>query len=271
MRFVTAPFHLLDANNVEELAQVIIEAGGTGAVVVLDTLNRATPGADENSSQDMGRAVAASKALQARLGGLVILVHHTGKDATRGMRGHSSLFAALDAVVEVSRDGDNRAWRVSKSKDGADGADHPFRLDVVQLGLDEDGDSVSSCVVVQCDQQAQKAKRLTPAQRTGLSSLSDACNECGQFDDETLMHGAHIDNWRDVFYQQSTGDNAEAKKKAFQRLRTSLVQVGLVTVKDDVYYPTDVGIQSSISVMKSYRDNGTRRDIVGTCPASDVF
>jgi hypothetical protein len=270
MRFVTAPFQLLDSDSVTELADVIIEAGGMGAVVVLDTLNRATPGADENSSQDMGLAVAASKALQAMLGGLVILVHHTGKDATRGMRGHTSLFAALDAVVEVVRDGDSRTWRVGKSKDGADGAEHAFRLDVVPLGDDEDGDPVSSCVVVQCDQQAQKAKRLTAAQRAGLSSLSDACNEQGQFDEDTLTYGTHIEHWREVFYQQSTGDNAEAKKKAFQRVRTALVQIGLVTVKDDVYYPTDIGIQSSIALMKRYRDNGTNRDIVGTCPTSDV-
>lgn len=270
MRFVTAPFQLLDSNNVTQLAEVILEAGGMGAVVVLDTLNRATPGADENSSQDMGLAVAASKVLQAQLGGLVILVHHTGKDATRGMRGHTSLFAALDAVVEVVRDGDNRTWRIGKSKDGADGAEHAFRLDVVPLGDDEDGDPVSSCVVVQCDQQPQKAKRLTAAQRAGLSSLSDACNEHGQFDEESMAYGAHIEHWREVFYQQSTGDNAEAKKKAFQRVRTALVQIGMVTVKNDVYYPADIGIQSSIALVSRYRDNGTSRDIVGTCPASDV-
>lgn len=270
MRFVTAPFQLLDSNNVQELASVILEAGGEGAVVVLDTLNRATPGADENSSQDMGMAVAASKALQAKLGGLVILIHHTGKDTTRGMRGHSSLFAALDAVVEVSRDGNSRSWKVGKSKDGADGGDHPFQLDVVQLGFDEDGDPISSCVVKPCASETKKTKRLTPAQTSGLASLSDACQEHGEFDDETLMVGAHIDNWRELFYQQSTGDNTEAKKKAFQRLRTSLVQADVVTVKNDVYYPTDTGIQASISVLKSYRDTGTRRDIIGTCPASDV-
>ncbi len=270
MRFVTAPFQLLDSNKVNELASVILDAGGAGAVVVLDTLNRATPGADENSSQDMGRAVAASKALQARLGGLVILVHHTGKDATRGMRGHSSLFAALDAVVEVSRDGEARTWKVAKSKDGADGIEHAFRLNVVQLGVDEDGDPISSCVVEPCASETKKAKRLTPAQISGLASLSEACHEHGQFDDETLMVGAHLDNWRDFFYRQSTSENAETKKKAFQRLRTSLVQAGVVTVKNDVYFPTEVGTQATFSILKSCRGDGTGRDISGACPASDV-
>ncbi|MFO1380569.1 MAG: AAA family ATPase [Chitinivorax sp.] len=108
-------------------------------MVCIDTLNRAAPGADKNSSQDMGLIIEAAKALQMALGGLVLLVHHTGKDAGKGLRGHSSLFAALDAAIEVSRDGDNRAWAVAKSKDGQDGNEHPFRLEVVELG--EDGDS----------------------------------------------------------------------------------------------------------------------------------
>lgn len=50
-------------------------------------------GEDESSSQGMWYAVAGAKALQKAIGGLVILVHHTGKDAARGMRGHSSLNA----------------------------------------------------------------------------------------------------------------------------------------------------------------------------------
>ena len=56
----------------------------------------------------MGQIIAAAKELQTFVGGLVVLVHHTGKDASKGLRGHSSLQAALDAAIEVRRDGDNR-------------------------------------------------------------------------------------------------------------------------------------------------------------------
>ena len=130
-----------------DLAAAILAAVGTGAVVFVDTLNRAAPLADENSSRDMGAILEGAKELQRLTGGLVVLIHHTGKDATRGLRGHSSLFAAMDAAVEVSRDGDRREWKVSKAKDGADGEAHPFRLEVVQLAPDSDGEPVSSCVV----------------------------------------------------------------------------------------------------------------------------
>lgn len=148
MRFIAQPFALLEAGDVAELAQAIRAAGGAGGIVAIDTLNRASPGADENDSRDMGRVIEGAKLLQAALGGLVLLIHHSGKDATKGLRGHSSLLAALDAVVEVARDSDGRQWRIAKAKDAGDGEAHPFRLDVVELGTDADGEPVSSCVVL---------------------------------------------------------------------------------------------------------------------------
>ena len=146
LRLVLQAFKLTEAQDVQDLAAAVLTAGA-GAVTILDTLNRAAPEADENASADMGRILEAAKQLQRLTGGLVVLVHHTGKDATKGLRGHSSLFAALDAAVEVVRDGDRRSWRVAKAKDGADGDAHPFRLEVVELAPDDEGEPVTSCVV----------------------------------------------------------------------------------------------------------------------------
>lgn len=150
LRLVLQPFKLTDLQDVEDLAAAVLTAGA-GAVTILDTLNRAAPEADENASADMGRILEAAKALQRLTAGLVVVVHHTGKDATRGLRGHSSLFAALDAAVEVTREGDRREWKVAKAKDGEDGAGHPFRLEVVDLGDDDEGETVTSCVIAPDD------------------------------------------------------------------------------------------------------------------------
>lgn len=144
LRLMLQPFKLTEPQDVEDLAEVTPR----GAVVFLDTLNRAAPTSDENSSKDMGEILEAAKRLQALTQGLVILVHHTGKDATKGLRGHSSLFAALDAAVEVSREGERREWRVAKSKDSADGVSKAFRLQVEMLGADDLGDPITSCVVI---------------------------------------------------------------------------------------------------------------------------
>ena len=109
--------------------------------------------------KDMGEILEAAKRLQRLTGGLVVLVHHTGKNAAAGLRGHSSLFAAMDAAVEVSRDGDRREWKVAKSKDGADGDAHPFKLHIEALGFDEYGDPVTSCTVC-TDTNAEDVQRV---------------------------------------------------------------------------------------------------------------
>lgn len=156
LHMLLQPFKLTDLRDVHDLAAVVPR----GAVVFLDTLNRAAPTSDENSSKDMGEILEAAKHLQALIGGLVVLVHHTGKDATRGLRGHSSLFAAMDAAVEVSREGERREWRVAKSKDGADGEVKAFRLQVEMLGTDDHGDAITSCVVMRdkVSEEVQRAK-----------------------------------------------------------------------------------------------------------------
>lgn len=146
VRFVFGAFALNDREDVLGLAAAIHEAGGAD-LIAIDTLNRTTPGADENSAKDMSATLQGCAQLQATTGGFVLLVHHQGKDATKGMRGHSSLFAAMDCVLEVSRTDDVREWSMAKAKDGSDGQTHTFRLEVVELGEDEDGDTVSSCIV----------------------------------------------------------------------------------------------------------------------------
>lgn len=146
-RFVFGEITLKNMALIAEFANEALNALGSGTVVVIDTLNQAAPGADENSSQDMGEIIAAAKLLGERLRGLVILVHHTGKDTSRGLRGHSSLLAALDASIEVENKSGNRAWSPTKVKDDAVGGSQAFQLKSYTVGTDEDGLGVTSCAV----------------------------------------------------------------------------------------------------------------------------
>jgi hypothetical protein len=151
-------------------------AGLSSGVLVIDTLNRAAPGADENDSAAMGEIIAATKAIQAELGGLVLLVHHTGKDQTKGLRGHSSLHAALDSAIEVSRTDDRRDWRIAKAKDGDDGAAHPFKLERVEIGEHDDGEAITSCVVVAGEHKAE-FRRVLPPKSGNMRVIWDALGE----------------------------------------------------------------------------------------------
>lgn len=142
-------FRLDDQNDIGELAQEAIAVLGKGCVIVIDTLAQSMAGFDENSSADMGAAIGGAQQLATQVDGLVILIHHSGKDPTKGMRGHSSLLGAVDASIEVNPKPGGRSWKVRKSKDGEAGQEFDFDLHYVDLGTDADGEPAGSCVVRQ--------------------------------------------------------------------------------------------------------------------------
>jgi hypothetical protein len=222
VRMILQPFRINEPQDVADLAAVV----PPGGVVFIDTLNRAAPEADENTSADMGRIIEGAKVLQSKIGGLVVLIHHTGKDQTRGARGHSSLFAAFDGAMEVSRNGDQREWKIAKSKDGRDGQAHCFQLDVINLGTDSDGDVITSCVVVQAAPLPAQGKPLTVAQQEAMTAFQAARVGTG---------GVRRDAWRAAYFSACPAGNDEAKRKAFSRAVASLVERGAVTERGDIY------------------------------------
>lgn len=128
------------------LGAAINDWGGAD-LVIIDTLAQSMAGGDENSGEDMGKVLAHCQLLHSLTGAMVLLIHHSGKDASKGARGWSGLKAAMDCELEITRNGEQRSLRVSKQKDGEDGIGWGFRLVQVGLGQDADGDPVTSCVV----------------------------------------------------------------------------------------------------------------------------
>ena len=178
-------FDLMKKADVIELARIINASEMNYGVIVIDTLNQASPTADENASKDMGVILSHLKLLQEATGGLVIIVHHTGKNTAAGLRGHSSLKAALDTNIEVTG-GDKRSWSLEKSKDGQDGKSFAFRLESQNLGVDVDGDSITSCTVERDHSvifskpepsgKAQKAALQTIKRELSLSTQTNRCS-----------------------------------------------------------------------------------------------
>lgn len=213
LRFVMQAFDLRSPDDLADLADAVIASGGAGGLLVIDTLNRAAGGADENSSKDMGEIIDAAKALQFQLGGTVLLIHHAGKDQTKGMRGHSSLHAALDAAVEVRREGDRREWLIAKSKDDDDSAAHPFRLEVVEIGTDEHGDTLTSCAVV-ADNCAAEFRRVLPPKSGNMRVVWDALGD--------LLRKAGDSRPKDAPASLPTGRPAVRLDDAIEHLRERL-------------------------------------------------
>ena len=139
-----------------------VNAWGGADVVIIDTLAQTTPGSNENSSEDMGKALSHIRAMHSATGAMMLLVHHAGKDLTRGARGWSGIKAAADSEIEITRDGDQRQVRVSKQKDGEDGLSLHFVLREVALGFDTDGDAITSCIVEYVDPPASGERVREP-------------------------------------------------------------------------------------------------------------
>lgn len=158
--------NLLDLEDTDALITQVLAWGQTDLIVV-DTLSATTPGANENAGEDMGKVLshcqrlhkATEKVWGEGKGAMVVLIHHSGKDASRGARGWSGLKAAADVEIEVSRNGEFRRACLTKLKDGEDGAEWNFKLVSVPLGFDEDDELISSCVIEHTDASPMRGKK----------------------------------------------------------------------------------------------------------------
>ncbi|MCQ4631652.1 AAA family ATPase [Shinella sp. CPCC 100929] len=199
-----------------------IEGSGPVRLVVVDTLARAMAGGDENSGKDMGQLVRNIDRIRAATGATVLIVHHTGKDAAKGMRGHSSLLAAIDTDFEVLQEGGSTAavFRNHKQRDLGKLADLRFSLEVVDLGADDHGRPVSSCAVHWLS-EFEDAPLAPPAQ-----ALLDTLRE--------FARPASLAEWVAAHVKRSPRGSSEANQR---KLRKLLVDAGRVIEREGLFEP----------------------------------
>lgn len=140
--------NMMEPKDAADVAKAVTAWGGADLIIV-DTFAQVMPGANENAGEDVGKALTHCKRIHESTGAMIMLIHHAGKDTSKGARGWSGLRAAADAELEVVRETIGRSLKLTKSKDGEDGLMWGFELEVVTLGVDEDLDPITSCVVVE--------------------------------------------------------------------------------------------------------------------------
>ena len=152
------------------LCQQIENQHGKLAMIVVDTLSRAMSGGDENGPSDMTAFINNLDALRDFTGAHVLIVHHTGKDAAQGARGHSSLRAATDTEIELELNGTIRTATATKQRDLEPKKPITFQLKVHELGLDADGDQVTTCTIEKADEQdVEDSKKKKPTGRNQIA------------------------------------------------------------------------------------------------------
>jgi AAA domain len=180
-----SPLDLSSGDSVSELISAVGAAATAyrtaATLVVIDTLSRAMPGMNENSPDDMNRAVTALARIQRETGSAVLVIHHSGKTAERGARGHSSLRAAVDAELLVSRDKSGRSLTVTKQRDGADLIKISFDLVTKPIPA-ADGDGSAQTLVVRSvpTDDSQPTTRLRGATAKALRALKEALRGSGR-------------------------------------------------------------------------------------------
>jgi AAA domain/RepB DNA-primase from phage plasmid/Primase C terminal 1 (PriCT-1) len=149
--------------------------------VFIDTTKACFDMEDENSNAEVARVCNTIRNIGNSIGGVMIPLHHYGKDAGTGLRGASAWRGAADVVMSVVADINqltgnvsNRAFGIAKARDAEQGPLAPFILEWVKLGVDDDGEDYGTCIV-----KLDLARGLQTLARSNapksVRALDDAC------------------------------------------------------------------------------------------------
>ncbi|PXH04850.1 DNA primase [Citrobacter freundii] len=197
-------------------------------LIVVDTLARCFGGNDENDARDMGAFIEGCDVIKRETGATLLVVHHSGKDDTKGARGSSAFRAALDAEFNIRREGDGGAiiLTCTKMKDAEEPKQAAFDLHPVELFTDRDGELISSLVVQDMPREAREPdpeladiKHLTGNHAALWQSIrsrkakGEPCNLSVIRDDITALFG-------------------ENGRKGFKRWLDKLVRENIISIDD---------------------------------------
>jgi AAA domain len=238
------PFYLVDvpvdlvADRDKLIAAIREQVTERPVAVVIDTLNRALLG-DENASADMAKFIRAADVIRTAFGCLVIIIHHCDLAGSRP-RGHTSLAGADDVQIAIERDADeNIITKVEHMKDGQASKPLASRLELVELGTDDDGDPITTCIIVPSDNATGKANaRLSPKAVAGLRCLQDCLADLGKpapaSDHFPVgIRTVTLKDWREYLFKHNLINREGSYREQFQRLHVTLKNAGAIGIWDE--------------------------------------
>lgn len=203
-------------------------------LVVLDTLSRALSGGNENAPDDMGALVNSIDKIRQATGAHVCGIHHSGKDAARGARGHSLLRAATDTEIEISR-ADPQSPSVAvvkKQREMEIEGTWAFSLQTVELGLNRRNKPVTSCVVIPLAAPAKKTTgpKLNDWERLALTAIQEVIGERGEMGYGSLprVKVIPVDTWKDRWFGRASIDDPVTKRVTWGRTKKRLINLRIV-------------------------------------------
>lgn len=225
--------NLLEPAQITDLIKDI-KARESYDLIVMDTFAQVMPGANENSGEDVGKALAECKRIHRHTGAMVLLVHHSGKDTSKGARGWSGLRAAADVELEVMRADELRSISVTKLKDGQDGKSIGFKLHTVILGEDEDGDDITSCIVEYTDAGRVVSEKKKKTGKNELALLEAIHDVLGMGDPNAGIDSARVQEKFGEGFDPSKRESY--KNQAFKRAKDALLEKGAISEENGMLF-----------------------------------
>lgn len=194
-------------------------------LIYLDTLNSMLGGGDENGA-DMDAFKNNCRAIERATGAVIVVVHHPGKDLKKGLRGRTTLLGSADFVFNVTEHGGDIEITIQKLRRGIKDTAIWLHPEVVILGVDEDGESVTDYTLVQSTGRKLELElpKTGTKEAAGFEILQDI-----SFAEPTTM-----ETWRTEFIKiHYPAASPHTAKDAFNRIETKLREKGLLIILPD--------------------------------------
>jgi hypothetical protein len=226
------------------VVQLVEQTGMEFTLAIVDTLARAFGGGNENDTADMMAFVVSMGKIQEFLSCALMVLHHSGKDIAKGMRGSSSLLGAVDTELELLRfEGQLKGClSISKQKDGVQ--DERFGFEMVEVEIKP---LVKSLAVQASDEAVRLMSKKTKNnagkgknQSIDMMSLETIVKAKGipKFIEGLQRMAVNLTDWKAEFRSKKgiTDDSTDNQKKAFdkawERAQKRLQESGEIGIRD---------------------------------------
>lgn len=206
-------------------------------LIIIDTFSKgiAAGGGDENSAKDQNMTLANLRRVQEATDVHIALIGHTGKDETRGARGSNAHLGDVDMMVQFSGEKDQRIATITKNNDGAEGVLTRYKMELIVLGIDDDGDEITTAIIstdtLASDKEISRAK-LNKSQRRAMELLERCINDEGVPAPVSSQMPSGIgrtvtrEQWRNCCIDGGlSAGTKDSSDKAFRRAMTDLIDM----------------------------------------------
>jgi hypothetical protein len=184
-------------------------------MIVCDTLARLFGAGNESSNADMTVFVDFCDQLREYYSASIGIIHHAGKDESRGPRGASNLFGMVDSLIFVESAQGSNIVEISCQKQKDDGEFKPIKLltNKIDLGQMPDGSPRTSLVLTAAQTPAQQFACLPDQVQELLIKLHD------KFADASF---GWTEAGKALGYLEGNDKNKSAFQKLFDRAKDLL-------------------------------------------------